>query len=76
MASQLQLHSTSMHVCHTCISPADMFELVATDLQTHLFFVVAEPAGISVTLVLDPQICTYVHIMPNQQAGTHNCTRP
>ena len=38
MARRLQLNSTNMHVCLSCILylPVDIFESVATDLQAHL----------------------------------------
>ena len=36
LACRLQLNSTSKHVCYSCISPADVFKSVATDLQAYL----------------------------------------
>ena len=58
MARQLQLNSTSMHVCLSCIYQ----QICLNQLQLtykHVCSCVAEPAGIYVTLASDPQLCPY-----------------
>ena len=58
LARQLQLNSTSMHVCWSCIFQ----QICLNQLQLtnkHLCSCVAEPTGIYVTLASDPQICPY-----------------
>ena len=59
-ACQLQLNSTSMHVCSSCIYQ----QICLNQLQLtykHICSYVAEPAGIYVTLASDPQLCPYAH---------------
>ena len=56
LACRLQLNSTSMHVCWSCIYQ----QICLNQLQLtykHICSCVAEPAGIYVTLASDPQIC-------------------
>ena len=69
LAHPLQLNSTSMHVCQICI-----YQLICLNqLQLtykHICSCVAKPAVIYVTLASDPQL------VPDSQAGKHNCTRP
>ena len=58
LACQLQLTSTTMHVCKMCIYQ----QICLNQLQltnTHICSFVAEPTGIYVTIALDWQICPY-----------------
>ena len=59
LARRLQLNSTSMHVCYSCIYQ----QICLNQLQLtnkHICSCVAEPTGIYVTLASDPQIlCPY-----------------
>ena len=54
--------SANMHVCYSCVSPADMFESVSADLQ-HICSSGTEP-GIYVTLPSDPQLGPYARTQP------------
>ena len=59
LSHRLQLNSTSMHVCESCIYQ----QICLNQLQLtykHICSCVAEPAGIYVTLASDPQLCHYV----------------
>ena len=58
LARPLQLNSTSMHVCYSCIYQ----QICLNQLQLtnkHICSCVAEPASIYVTLASDPQLCSY-----------------
>ena len=55
LARRLQLHSTSMHVCYSCIYQ----QICLNQLQLTNCSSVAEPTGIYVTLASDPQISPY-----------------
>ena len=60
LARRLQLNSTSMHVCYSCIYQ----QICLNPLQLtykHICSCVAEPAGIYVTLASDQQLCSYAH---------------
>ena len=62
LARWLQLHSTSMHVCYSCIYQ----QICLNQLQLtnkHICSCVAEPTGVYVTLASDAQICTM--LVPN-----------
>ena len=55
---QLQINSTIMHVCESCIYQQiclNQLQLTSKHICSH----VAEPAGIYVTLASDPQLCHY-----------------
>ena len=59
LVRRLQLNSTSMHVCYSCIYQ----QICLNPLQLtykHICSCVAEPASIYVTSDSDPQVCLYV----------------
>ena len=58
LSRRLQLNSTRMHVCQSCIYQ----QICLNQLQLtykHICSCVAEPAGIYVTLATDPQLYSY-----------------
>ena len=58
LARRLELNSTSMHVCQSCIYQ----QICSNQLQLtnkHICNCVAEPTGIYVTLASEKQICPY-----------------
>ena len=72
LARQLQLNSTSMDVCYSCICQQTCLNQSQLTYK-HICSCVAEPAGIYVTLASDRQLCPYAR---TQLTGCkHNCTR-